>query len=286
VAGRYVAVGNPTLDYRGPGRLVLGGASVYAALQAARLGMAAAIVGRADEAELRPYWQPYAAEVAMFLQPAPTVTTFRNPAAGTPQRWLLEWAGLITPPAELPEGGILHLAPVAQEIDLAAWAGRRAWPLVCLTPQGLVRRWDRPSGRVSLVPYTAPAGAAGFADVVVAAAAEAPYLEGLLRGTAQRGGLAVVTHGSDGYEVLTRTGSETFPPHPAANAVDTTGAGDCFASALAVASYRGLGTAESLRLAGAAAAACVEGEGLTAVATLGEVRARLGGPGGRPAHPP
>jgi hypothetical protein len=282
VGADYVAIGNPTLDYHGPGRLVLGGASVYAALQAARLGMAAAIVGRANEAELRPYWQPYAGEVALGLQPAPTVTKFRNPAAGRAQRWLLGWAGEITPPAELPGAGVLHLAPVAQEIDLAAWAGRGGWPLVCLTPQGLVRRWGRPGGRVGLVPYTPPAWAVGFADVVVAAAAEAPYLEGLLRGTAQRGGLAVVTHGSRGYEVLTGAGSESFPPHPATGAVDTTGAGDCFASALAVAAYRGLGVPESLRLAAVAAAACVEGEGLTAVATLGELRARLGGAAGRP----
>ncbi len=66
----YLALGNPTLDVQAGGSYLLGGSVVYSALQAARLGFRAQIVGRANPAQLGPYWQPYAGEVAMHLEPA------------------------------------------------------------------------------------------------------------------------------------------------------------------------------------------------------------------------
>lgn len=49
---------------------MLGGSVVYSALQAARLGLGAEIVGRANQAQLEPYWSPYAGEVGLHLQSA------------------------------------------------------------------------------------------------------------------------------------------------------------------------------------------------------------------------
>ncbi len=90
----YLALGNPTLDVQAGGSSVLGGSVVYSALQAARLGLSAAIVGRANPAQLEPYWQPYAGEVGLSLQPAESTTMFRNVSMGDArEQWLEDWAG-------------------------------------------------------------------------------------------------------------------------------------------------------------------------------------------------
>jgi ribokinase len=48
---------------------------------------------------------------------------------------------------------------------------------------------------------------------------------------------------------------------PVDNVVDTTGAGDCFTSAFAVARLRGKGMEDALRFATAAAAVCIQRSG-------------------------
>ncbi len=115
----YLALGNPTLDVQAGGSFVLGGSVVYSALQAARLGLSAEIVGRANPAQLGPYWQPYAGEVGLHLQPAESTTMFRNVSLGdSREQWLEGWAGAIEDLGDLPDSDILHIAPVAQEITL------------------------------------------------------------------------------------------------------------------------------------------------------------------------
>ena len=89
----YLALGNPTLDVQAGGSFVLGGSVVYSALQAARLGFSAQILGRGNPAQLGPYWEPYAGEVGLHLQPAESATMFRNVSAGDSREQWLEGLG-------------------------------------------------------------------------------------------------------------------------------------------------------------------------------------------------
>ena len=269
----YLAVGNPTLDVQPDGSAVLGGTAVYSALQAARLGLSAVAIGRANPDVLRPYWQPYAKQVDLRLQPSAATTTFRNVSdADVREQWVREWAGEIDLES-LPDSDILHLAPVAGEIAIDRLAGRCCSRLVCLTPQGLVRRWPGADGHVGLVPMRFPAELAALVDIAVVSEHEAPYVSGLLQDVARRGGLSVVTRGQRGCEVLSGDGWSEYPAEPVQPVADATGAGDCFAAALAVEVFHGRPLPDAVRLATIAAALCVRGLGPAAIGTRQEIMA-------------
>jgi sugar/nucleoside kinase (ribokinase family) len=267
----YLALGNPTLDVQQEGSLVLGGTAVYSALQAARLGLHAVAVGRGNEADVAPYWRPYANEADLRLQPSAETTTFRNVSEDDArEQWLTAWAGEIDL-SQLPDSDILHIAPVAQEVAVDQLSAAGLTPLVCLTPQGLIRRWDGVDRRVGLEARSFAPAVLSLVDVVVVSELEAPYLGQLLAGVAGHGGLSVVTRGRRGCEVLTRDGWSEFAAEPASPVVDATGAGDCFAAALAVEMFLGRPVPDAIRLASIAAALSVRGQGPSAIGTRPEI---------------
>jgi sugar/nucleoside kinase (ribokinase family) len=267
----YLALGNPTLDVQQEGSLVLGGTAVYSALQAARLGLRAVAVGRGNQAAVAPYWRPYANEAELHLQTSDEITTFRNVSEDDArEQWLTAWAGEVNT-GHLPDSDILHIAPIAQEVVVDELSVACLTRLVCLTPQGLIRRWDYADGRVELVPRGFAAGVLPLVDIVVVSELEAPYLGQLLAGVAEHGGLSVVTRGRRGCEVLTRDGWSEFAAEPASPVVDSTGAGDCFAAALAVQVFLGRPVPEAIRLASIAAALSVRGHGPSAIGTRPEI---------------
>lgn len=88
---------------------------------------------------------------------------------------------------------------------------------------------------------------------------------------------AVITLGSDGALYGSRAGERLRVPAVRVRAVDTTAAGDTFVGALAVARTEGLGAADALRFASAAAALSVQREGAsTSMPTRREIDAALG----------
>ena len=267
----YLVLGNPTLDVQPDGSLLLGGTAVYSALQAARLGLRAVAVGRGNQAALAPYWRPYDNEAELHLQPSDEITTFRNVSEDDArEQWLTAWAGEIDM-GHLPDSDILHIAPIAQEVVVEELSVACLTRLVCLTPQGLIRRWDYADGRVELVPRSFAPAVLPLVDIVVASELEAPYLGQLLAAVAEHGGLSVVTRGRRGCEVLTRDGWSEFAAEPASLVVDATGAGDCFAAALAVEVFLGRPVPEAIRLASIAAALSVRGQGPSAIGTRPEI---------------
>ncbi|HUY49595.1 MAG TPA: PfkB family carbohydrate kinase [Streptosporangiaceae bacterium] len=268
----YLALGNPTLDVQQDGSLVLGGSAVYSALQASRLGLRSAIVGRANPADLQPYWLAYADEVDLRLQPSRATTTFCNVSAGdTREQWLRGWSGNINYDDPLPDSDILHVAPVAQEAAIEEVAVECMSRLVCLTPQGLVRRWDGSDGRIEHIPREFSSAVSSLVDVVVVSEIEVPYVGHLLGDVARHGGISVVTRGRRGCEVLTRSGLTEFTAEPVGSLVDATGAGDCFAAALTVEVFLGTSVTEAIKFASIAAALCVRGHGASAIGMRQEI---------------
>lgn len=272
----YLAWGNPTLDSQPLGSSALGGSVVYASIQAARMGLRSAIFGRADPVVLSQYWQSYAAEVEIHIEPSPSITTFRNVRLGDRrEQWITSWAGQING-SELPNSQIIHIAPVAQEIVLTESILRRCKSrLVCFTPQGMLRKWREPDGYVSTVHRHFSKAISSTVDIVVVSEFEAKYVYELLTAVAERGGLSVITLGGGGCEILTRRCRTTFPPITAHNIVDTTGAGDCFAAALTVAIYWGRPLVNALRTAAAAASLSITGLAVSRIATSEEIEERL-----------
>ncbi len=236
----------------------LGGTAAYAATQAQRLGLSAAIVTRAegdiDFAHLLP-------GVLVHRIPAETTTTFENRYDGQ-QRIQHVWsrAPAITPqdvPQELRGARIVLLGPLLDEVrpKTAELFGEslvgcclQGW-LREVTPDGLVRRRRWPEG-VSL------------RGVDIAFVSEEDMLddEEALAGWQREAEIVVLTCGSGGATVWSEGKERRISAFPHVE-VDPTGAGDIFAAAFMIAYAETRNIAAAARFADAAAGLSVEGAG-------------------------
>jgi sugar/nucleoside kinase (ribokinase family) len=276
----YVAIGHMTID-RTPSGNVLGGSVLYAALTAARYGLRSGIFTRANlgglDRQMREQLDAIAAEVEIVTQSSPGITTFTNTeVAGRRSQTLHDWGGEIDLTGLPPlwrSAGAIHIAPVAQEIDLRQ-VNRLSPQLLGCTPQGWLRHWDEQRlGQVRTSPLRLPPDFVSRIDALVVSAEEYAHARDVVVEIGQRG-LSVVTRGIQGASLIDR-GREVDVPAYRVKVVDTTGAGDVFAAALFAARSARESVSASARYASAAAALTVAGTGLSAVPSREAVEALI-----------
>ena len=139
----YLALGHVTLDQQADGGYLPGGTVLFSSVQAARLGLRAGIVTTGRPTALDGPLAPFRSEVAIELHPAATTTIFVNVGVGAARRQTLpEWAGPLDLTGTLPAARIVHLGPVARELDPRSLPTFAPGVFVGATPQGWLRRWD------------------------------------------------------------------------------------------------------------------------------------------------
>jgi sugar/nucleoside kinase (ribokinase family) len=164
---------------------------------------------------------------------------------------------------------IMHLAPVAQELDARGLA-RLAPTYLGVTPQGWVRHWGSTlPAQVYLEQLKLSPELSARFDAMVASAEELAMLREPYDAVS-RTGLAVVTRGRRGATALDR-GRVSEVQGYQGERVDTTGAGDVFAAMLFALRGRGQPLIRSLQSAAAAAALSITARGITAIPTMAEV---------------
>jgi len=277
----FLAIGHFSVDLSEEGPM-LGGTVLYGALTAARLGAKAAVLTRGNldllDADLRNQLDDIAGQVDIVIQSSNDNTVFTNrEQTGRRIQDLHSWAGEIdlsgVPPAWR-SAEVIHLAPVAQEIDYRT-TNRLSARLLGCTPQGWMRRWDQQKfGRVSPVPLRLPTDLLARIDAMVVSSEEYANAREAVESVGRRA-LAVITRGSQGATLMDRGTFNEMAPY-ASKIVDATGAGDVFAAALFVMRGRGEGVALSARYAAAAASLSVKGRGLAAIPTLEQIDDLLG----------
>jgi sugar/nucleoside kinase (ribokinase family) len=277
----YLGIGHFSVDLTESGPM-LGGTVLYGALTAARLGARAAVLTRGNldklDANLRKHLDEIAGEVEIVIQSSNDNTSFTNrERTGRREQEIHGWAGEIdlsgVPPAWR-TAEVIHLAPIAQEIDYRT-ISRLSGKLLGCTPQGWMRRWDeRRFGRVTPSPLRLPTDLLARIDAMVVSTDEYANAREAIESVGRRA-LAVVTRGSQGATLIDRGTVSELAPYVRKH-VDSTGAGDVFATAMFVMRGRGEGIALSSRYAAAAAALSVEGRGLSAIPTLEEIEALPG----------
>jgi 1D-myo-inositol 3-kinase len=264
--------GHVTLDRHGSG-FVPGGAVTYCALAYAGLGARVRLVSAAG-----PEFPPGVlgtAEVA--FEPAPRTTTFQNAygADGLRSQRVLAAARALEPariPLDWREADLLHLSPVLAEVDLAAFRRAVRARFTGLGVQGWVRRLE-PDGSVSQPRWDpAPEELAGV-DAAVLGEDDVPGQGDLVGRLARHIPVVAFTHGRRGCEVIVRGRTWRVGVHPARE-VDPTGAGDVFSAGFFLALAGGAEPPDAARLGAAAASICVEEMGPSALARVGEARAR------------
>jgi sugar/nucleoside kinase (ribokinase family) len=259
----FVAVGHVTLDHFDD-RVQPGGAALYAAVTAHRLGFTAGILtSHGDDFPL----EVIPPQIEVVSVPAPETTVFAHQRGARGRRALrVTAAAAPLGPADIPadwrDAGLVLLAPVVDEVDPAI---ATSFPdaTIAAEAQGWLRRLGA-GGEVSPRRWTPPPTLLGQLQALFVSGEDVRGQEAFLLEWLQRLPVAVVTAGAAGALLYVNGDRYEVRPRPAREA-DATGAGDVFAAAFLV-HYHRLGDPwQAAEAATCAASLSVEGEGWTAV---------------------
>lgn len=269
----YLALGHVTLDRQPDGQFLPGGTVLYSTVQAAQLGLRAAIVTAGNPAELAPQLAPYQSAVTIAIQPTAATTIFVNVGVGAARRQTLpSWAGPITLPVPLPASKIVHLGPVARELDPATLPAFPPTTFVGATPQGWLRRWDA-AGHVTEHELTLPSALTQRLDALILSETEAQRATSVVAAVREHG-LVVITRDAEGCLLLNRTSATPVSTHQYPF-LDDTGAGDIFAAAFFTALSERQSPTDAAAFANAAAGLSLAQRGPTASVTREQILATL-----------
>jgi 1D-myo-inositol 3-kinase len=261
-APEFVAIGHVTLDHFGE-VVRPGGAALYAAVTAARLGLSAGILtSHADDfpLELLP------PRIELVSVPAASTTAFEHEHAAGERRLRVRATAQPLGVDDLPEDWrdpeLVLLAPVVNEVD-GALAEIFDGATLAAEAQGWLRTIAR-DGAVQTQTWPSPKSVLSRLQALFLSGADVRSQEGAMTEWVQRVPVAAVTAGARG--ALLYVNGERYEVRPRrARQVDATGAGDVFAATWLV-RYRMSGDPwEAAEAAACAASLAVEGEGWSGV---------------------
>jgi sugar/nucleoside kinase (ribokinase family) len=247
----------------------LGGSAAYAALTARALGLRVGVVTvRGDEIPMAEL-----AGIPVVVGQAEHSTTFENVYTPSGRVQYIRHAAPKIDFALVPEvwrrAKIIHLAPVAQEVDSLLPPDFHP-ELLGLSPQGWMRVWDD-DGHVHSCAWSHSEEAISQAGAVVFSVEDVARDEEIIEPMAHAARVLAVTEGAAGVRLFWYGDSRRFRP-PAVTEVDPTGAGDVFAAALFVRLLNTRDPWEAARFANRMAAISVTRPGMAGVPTMDEVK--------------
>ncbi len=256
----------------------MGGSVVYAGLTASRLGRRVGVLTSATPDLIL---EPLLRTLAVECVPSDRNTDFENryPTTGPREQFIRSVATRIAAtdvPSVWRKAPLVLIGPVAGEVDPRVV---RCFPesLVCVAPQGWMRRWGG-DGQVSRKVWEDAADVLPDTDVLVVSEEDLGGDISLAQEYAKRVPVVLYTMGAKGSRLHWRGAWHDIPSFEVEE-VDATGAGDVFAAAFLV-RYSEL--REPLRaalFASCAASFCVEESGYSALPTREQIEARLSSAG-------
>ena len=265
----YLVIGHITVDLV-PSGMMLGGSVSYAALTAHAMGLRVGIVtmhaGELSLSELD--------GITVVAGNAEYSTTFENvyTPAGRVQyiRHTAPRIDFSIVPEVWRRAKIIHLAPVAQEVDCQLPADFHP-ELLGFTPQGWMRTWDD-SGKVSACDWDYSVDALSQAGAVVFSVEDVARNEEVIEQVAHAARVLAITEGPAGVRLFWHGDRRRFRP-PVVQEIDPTGAGDVFSAAFFVRLLNTRDPWEAARFANRMAAISVTRPGMAGVPTVDEVSA-------------
>jgi len=268
----FVAVGHLTLDHFGD-VIRPGGAALFAAVTAHRLGLSAAIL-TSHAADFPLEAIPPQIEVVSLEAVATTVFEHRQRAGRRTLRLVSAASPLAASdvPEDWRDAGLVMLAPVAGEVDPGL-----VEPFEDATIAAEGQGWLRavgPDGTIGPRPWTPSPGLLERLQALFLSAEDVRGHEPAMLEWLQRLPLAVLTTGGAG--ALLYVNGERFDvrPHPA-RVVDVTGAGDVYAATFLLRYHVDGDPWEAAAAAACAASLSLEAEGWAAVPDRGALEAAL-----------
>ena len=251
----YLAIGHVSKDLTADGYL-LGGTVSFSSQVAVAMGYRTAVYTSASsDMDL----STALAGVDLHCISAEKATTFTNTytTVGRMQTIESRAARLTTTdlPSDWQRAAIAHLAPVADEVD-SDLINLFSNSVIGITPQGWMRQWDE-DGRVFPKHWGQAAQVLPLATAVIIGEDDF-HDPAILTEFKQWAKLLVLTQGAKGCTVFMDDETRHFPAPSVTGHIETTGAGDTFATAFFLRLYQTDGNAwESARFANEIAAQSV-----------------------------
>lgn len=223
----YLLIGHVTEDLLPDGQTRVGGTVSFSGLTAHALGHQVGVV-----TSCRPDTRLDALnQLQIHALPAAETTTFRNiPSETGRQQFMYRRAELLSEvsiPENFRQAAIVHLGPVADEIDSEL---HKIFPdsMICLTPQGWLRGFEE-DGRVKPVGWRYSHDILKASHAAVLSLEDVNGEEDLIDEFAAFCKVLVVTENKYGARVYWNGDVHRFPA-PSVDLVDDTGSGDIFAA--------------------------------------------------------
>ena len=263
----YLIVGHVAEDIT-PKGIQLGGTVAYSALTARALGLRVGIVtSSGKDAPLQALGGIHIVNV-----PSEHSTTFENIKTDNGRRQVLHHQAAPLLAEHIPQvwrsAPIIHLAPIAQELD-SSFVEKMSGSLLGVTPQGWMRAWDE-NGQVRATAWENKDQVLGRAGAVVMSVEDVDRDLELVEEMAHQTRILCITEGELGAVLHWNGDRRRFRPTPMIE-VDATGAGDIFAAAFFVRLFHTRDPWEAARFATQLAARSVTRAGLNGIPTSKEV---------------
>ncbi len=263
----YLVLGHVTEDLT-PAGARLGGTAAYSALTARSLGLRVGVVtARARHTDLGPL-----GDIPVVSIPSDYTTTFENIYDRHGRHQVLHHQAARFSLDQIPTAwrtvSILHLGPVAQELD-ADDLGLISPSFLGISPQGWLRTWNG-DGHVVPCAWEQAAALLPLAGAVVISHEDVGGDEALIESMAHQTRILAVTEGAAG-SVLYWNGDRRRFRAPQVGVVDATGAGDIFATAFFYRLFYTRDPWESARFATQLSARSVTRPGLSGIPTRREI---------------
>ncbi len=231
----YLIIGTITQDLTPAGTYKIGGSVSYSGRMATALGCrSAAVTSAAAEFDL----SQALPDVAVHCVPAEQTTTFENIYLPHGREQVLHAVAALLKAEDIPaawrDAAIVHLAPLAQDVD-PALVHYFEDSLIGLTPQGWMRRWDE-AGKIYPCDWELADVVFPHADAVIISE-EDLVDEAMLHRFRQAAPLLVVTKGPAGCTLFANEETRSIPV-PVTVENELTGAGDIFAAAFFIHLHR------------------------------------------------
>lgn len=264
----YLMIGHITIDQTTNGSR-LGGTTTYSSLMAQRLGLRVGIVTSwGAELPLGPL-----AGIPIINLPTEHSTTFEN--ITTPEgrnQTIFNVANTLDLnliPEEWLKASIVHLGPVAQEIEPTI-VRHLSNSLVGTTPQGWLRTWNE-DGIVLSTEWPEASFVLSNVGAAVISAEDLGFDESRIEEMATACRVLAVTENAEGIRLFWNGDVRRFRA-PEVDEIDTTGAGDIFASAFFFRLFTTRDPWEAARFATQLASISVTRSGLEGIPSTEEIQ--------------
>lgn len=268
----YLCIGHVCQDIV-PDGFALGGTVSYSSITAHLLGKKTGILTSfSDDFSFLSSFQ----DISIHNKKSVATTIFKNAYDEGPERvqYIFQRAETIYPsdiPTAYLDAPLIHIGPIADEVDFSIIKSFSPTTIIAATPQGWLRQWDEKTRKIS--PKILDWNKLKGIDILILSDEDILGYEALFPSIVEQIPIVVLTRGDKSATVFKDGQQQDFPTYPT-NVVDPTGAGDTFATGFLVKYLSTKNITQAMSYGHVVASFCIESKGLEGLKNLDKVEKR------------